>query len=117
MNDHLPKIEGEAYAYKAFPAVCRSPEGKTDVFNTEAEVPAGWTMPDGKVKGGKAKTAETPAPVATTPATETPAVVSDEVDAAGTPWNAELHRPTKSKNKAGLWHMKVGVSRPEPLDL
>jgi hypothetical protein len=28
-----------------------------------------------------------------------------------------LHAATKSKTKAGLWRMKVGVARPEPLDL
>lgn len=36
-----------------------------------------------------------------------------EVDAAGVPWDANRHAATKSKTKAGLWRMKVGVTRPD----
>lgn len=38
-----------------------------------------------------------------------------EIDAHGHPWNADLHASTKGKTKDGLWRMKVGVSRPDPL--
>lgn len=38
-----------------------------------------------------------------------------EVDAHGHPWNAELHAATKGKTKDGLWRMKVGVVRPDPV--
>jgi hypothetical protein len=38
-----------------------------------------------------------------------------EIDAHGHPWSAELHASTKGKTKDGLWRMKVGVSRPDPL--
>jgi hypothetical protein len=38
-----------------------------------------------------------------------------EVDAHGHPWNAELHASTKGTTKEGLWRMKVGVSRPDPM--
>ena len=38
-----------------------------------------------------------------------------EVDAHGHPWSADLHASTKGKTKDGLWRMKVGVSRPDPL--
>ena len=34
------------------------------------------------------------------------------VDAAGHPWSDALHAATKTKTKAGLWRMKVGVERP-----
>jgi len=119
MNDKnpLPKVEGEPYVHQAFPAWCKGPNGEGRVFGAEGDVPAGWTMPDGSTKGGKAKPAAAP-----TPPTVTPAPVeagSAEVDASGAVWDENLHRPTKSKNKAGLWHMKVGTSRPvaEPLDL
>jgi hypothetical protein len=40
---------------------------------------------------------------------------SGEIDAHGHPWSAELHASTKGKTKDGLWRMKVGVSRPDPL--
>lgn len=109
----LPKKEGEAYQYQAFPAYCVSPNGDRQIFDSEAEVPVGWTMPEGGKKAGKAE--KTPAPVAAPVVapvveSETPAA---EVDAAGTPWNADLHSATKTQTKAGLWRMKVGVSRPE----
>ena len=38
-----------------------------------------------------------------------------EIDAHGHPWSAKLHASTKGKTKDGLWRMKVGVSRPDPL--
>lgn len=37
-----------------------------------------------------------------------------EVDADGHPYDPALHAATKSKTKAGLWRMKVGVARPAP---
>lgn len=40
---------------------------------------------------------------------------SDEVDAHGHPWSAELHASTKGTTKDGLWRMKVGVTRPDPM--
>jgi hypothetical protein len=39
---------------------------------------------------------------------------SDEIDAHGWPWSAELHASTKGTTKDGLWRMKVGVTRPDP---
>jgi hypothetical protein len=38
-----------------------------------------------------------------------------EIDAHGHPWSADLHASTKGKTKDGLWRMKVGVTRPDPL--
>lgn len=38
-----------------------------------------------------------------------------EIDAHGHPWSPDLHASTKGKTKDGLWRMKVGVSRPDPL--
>lgn len=113
--------EGKTYAFEEFPAYCTGPNGQDGIFNSEAEVPAGWKMPNGKVKGGKAKPAEASTPPAVA-ATETPAVVqsgeapsgSVELDADGWPWTEELHAATKTKTGAGLWRMKVGVSRPAP---
>lgn len=113
MDTPMPKTEGEAYIYQAFPAVCHAPDGSNKVFETEAEVPAGWTMPGGKVKGGKT-------PPATPPSTETPPETDGtELDADGWPWSEDLHAATKTKTSAGLWRMKVGVSRPpaKTLDL
>ena len=44
-----------------------------------------------------------------------PAANDGEIDAHGHPWSADLHASTKGKTKDGLWRMKVGVSRPDPL--
>lgn len=41
--------------------------------------------------------------------------VSGDIDAGGHPWSEALHASTKTKTKEGLWRMKVGVSRPDPL--
>lgn len=38
-----------------------------------------------------------------------------EIDAHGHPWNEAMHASTRGKTKDGLWRMKVGVSRPDPL--
>ena len=37
------------------------------------------------------------------------------VDAHGHPWSVDLHASTKGTTKDGLWRMKVGVSRPDPM--
>jgi len=45
-----------------------------------------------------------------------PAATDDgTVDAHGHPWSADMHASTKTMTKEGLWRMKVGVTRPEPL--
>ena len=102
----LPKIEGQPYTYQAYPAWCYGPEGESDVFSSEGDAPAGWKLPDGKTKGGKAA-----APVVAA-TTGTPPVDGEEVDASGAPWDASLHAATKTKTSANLWRMKVGVARP-----
>ncbi len=40
---------------------------------------------------------------------------AEGVDAHGHPWSADLHASTGSKTKEGLWRMKPGVARPDPL--
>ena len=107
------------YTYLAYPFVSKGPEGKEQVFDSEGEVPAGWTLPEGGVKAGKAKAPEK----AKQPATETVTTTSadnssgseqspqPEVDAEGTPFDPAMH--TGTKTKARLWRMKVGVKRPE----
>lgn len=49
------------------------------------------------------------------PAEPTATIADGELDAHGHPWSADLHASTKGKTKDGLWRMKVGVSRPDPL--
>ena len=49
-----PKIEGEPYEYQAWPCACEGPDGESEIFHSEAEVPAGWTH-HGKTKGKAAK--------------------------------------------------------------
>jgi hypothetical protein len=72
-------------------------------------------------KSGAAAAAPTPSPSpAPSPspsaAEASPAASDDgEIDAHGHPWSADMHASTKGKTKDGLWRMKVGVSRPDPL--
>lgn len=40
---------------------------------------------------------------------------SADVDAHGHPWSEDLHASTKGKTKDGLWRLKPGASRPDPL--
>lgn len=47
-------------------------------------------------------------------AADSDAMLSDEVDAHGWPWSADMHASTKGKTQEGLWRMKVGVKRPDP---
>lgn len=65
-------------------------------------------------------TAAAPAPVAeqstaSGAAEASPAATDGVVDAHGHPWDENLHASTKTQTKEGLWRMKVGVTRPEPL--
>lgn len=110
LENALPRNEGEAYKHQDYPFHSVGPDGADRVVNSESEVPAGWTLPGGAKKAGKVKA-------------ETPKVAEAEAkeDASGTPFDAARH--TGTLTKAGLWRMKVGVSRPEsesvvlPLDL
>lgn len=67
-------------------------------------------------------TATTGSPVSPTPANSTAETAdkasggdAGEIDSHGHPWSEELHVGTKGKTKEGLWRMKPGVSRPDPL--
>lgn len=40
---------------------------------------------------------------------------TEELDAHGHPWSADLHASTKGITKEGLWRMKPGASRPDPM--
>ncbi len=109
-----------------WPAWRYGPAAAAAIFQTEAEVPKGWEDHPSKVKEETApKRTETPpakstAPSPATAATPSPAAPAEkiELDADGWPWDENLHAATRSKTSAGLWRMKVGVSRPAPkLDL
>lgn len=91
-----------------WPAWRFGPGGKSDVFQSEKDVPAGWVDHPTKVKEAPkaSKPAATPAPAATDGVT---------LDADGHPWSAELHVAKKTLTSAGLWRMKPGVSRPAPV--
>lgn len=100
-------MDATPYQYQAWPAWATSPDrSESRVFDSEAEVPAGWTYPGGYVKYNNANA-------------NAGGVAVGDKDAAGTVFDPERH--TGSKTKAGLWRMKVGVSRPEsetqPVDL
>ena len=70
--------------------------------------------PDTAADTGVADTQEEPASAGTGPSAQTDASLSDEVDAHGWPWSADMHASTKGKTQEGLWRMKVGVKRPDP---
>lgn len=106
---------------KNWPAWRYGPGGKSAVFESEKDVPAGWQDHPTKVGEKAATSAKTPAPTPTPTPTPAPAATPPsgdgapvELDTAGWPWTAELHASSKSKTKDGLWRMKVGVSRPDP---
>lgn len=97
-------MDAAPYQYQAWPAWATSPDGsESRVFDSEAEVPAGWTYPGGYVKYNNANKFSEPSNAG--------GVAVGDKDAAGTVFDPERH--TGSKTKAGLWRMKVGVSRPE----
>lgn len=100
------------------------------VVTSAAQLAAVYALLGGASPVAVAAAAPTPAPspsptaAAPTPAAEqsgaaaeaSPAASNDgEIDAHGHPWSADLHASTKGKTKDGLWRMKVGVSRPDPL--
>lgn len=123
--DILPKDEGKPYVHQDWPQWATGPNGEGQSFDTAEDVPAGWSV------GGKTKGGAKPDPVNTEnnraaavdnagpaiPPTNNGQDGSEsagaETDAAGVAWNPDLHAATKNKTKAGLWRMKVGVTRPE----
>jgi hypothetical protein len=109
-------MEKQPYAHQPWPSWRYGPDGASAVFETEQDVPAGWADHPDKVgtkpvKAAPAAPASTPAAApASTPATASTSDEAPKVDAEGTPFNADMH--TGTLTKAGLWRMKVGVSRP-----
>ena len=94
---------------KHWPAWYYGPDGEAQVFENADDVPKSWKDHPAKHKG-----AAPAAPVASTG--------TEELDADGWPWSADLHAASKGKTGQGLWRMKVGVTRPapktpQPLDL
>jgi hypothetical protein len=87
-----------------FPAWFNGPKGESEIFNTPEEVPTGWTSGAEKISVSGKK----PAKVETVDQTGTA-----EIDADGHAFDPALH--TGTKTKAGLWRMKVGVTRPAPV--
>lgn len=99
-----------------WPSWFYGPNNQSAIFESESLVPKGWQDHPSKVSEEKPKpvaaAAINPAPVASDGATP-------DVDADGWPYDPALHAATKTKTQAGLWRMKVGVSRPvaKTLDL
>lgn len=70
--------------------------------------------PEAAAKDVSMSPASTPTP-APAEATSNVPEGAEGVDAHGHPWSADLHASTGSKTKEGLWRMKPGVARPDPL--
>jgi hypothetical protein len=111
----------------SWPAWYYGPKGASQVFENEKDVPSGWHDHPSKVKdvaetvapkpaAAKAAGGAKAAPQAGTAVDGKQDVQGDaaDLDADGWPWSPELHSATKTKTTAGLWRMKVGVSRPAP---
>lgn len=123
----------------SYPAWFYGPNGASQIFTSDADVPAGWQDHPSKVitpertgskplppatdkippaqRGSAPVVAKSDAPPPATgaaPAGGTTTDVSNTLDAHGHAWDAKLHAATQSKTSAGLWRMKVGVSRPDP---
>lgn len=115
----------------SWPAWFYGPNNQAEVFASEALVPSGWQDHPSKV-AEKAKPA--PAPAATPKAVPVPPAAGAStnaanagdssgegdkgdatgvLDAEGWPFDPAMHAATQTKTKAGLWRMKVGVSRPD----
>lgn len=121
----------------SYPAWFYGPNGQSQIFQSDGEVPEGWQDHPSKVITPE-KTGSKPLPPKTdkVPAEQrgaAPATAgsnatgeqtggkpvntgdqSNTLDAHGWPWDAMLHAATQTKTKDGLWRMKVGVSRPAP---
>lgn len=111
--DHPSKVKGAPDLSDSGTKTARAPANSTA---TAAEA--------AKTTEAKSQTATDPATAAKSgvpgmTAPKTPAQpAAAEVDAEGHAFDPALHAATRSKTKAGLWRMKVGVSRPAPkLDL
>lgn len=115
--------------HSSWPAWFYGPNNQSDTFGSAEEVPAGWVDHPSLVAAEKvitpAKTGSAPVGGASTAAgtasaaqtgsgPKGPGDQSNTLDAAGWPWDAKLHAATKTMTSAGLWRMKVGVSRPAP---
>lgn len=112
----------------SWPAWYYGPNNQADTFGSPEEVPAGWKDHPSLVEPEKVIT---PARTGSKPieagdvsggtseaqrgsSSANPGDQSNTLDAAGWPWDAKLHAATKTMTSAGLWRMKVGVSRPAP---
>jgi len=99
------------------------PKGEADVFASASDVPAGWKEHPSEF-GGKPAPAAAPMASTSTASPTPPAapvapvapVSNPDIDRDGHPWSADLHASSKSRTKDDLWRMKVGVSRPAPLE-
>lgn len=124
---------------KNWPAWRYGPDGASDVFQSEGDVPAGWQDHPSKVitpaktgsaplaprtdvipaaqRGAAPVVAQNDASAGQTggkPAGTATEDVSNTLDADGWPWDAKMHAGTQAKTQAGLWRMKVGAKRPAP---
>lgn len=85
------------------PAWFYGPNGAAKIFDDLKDVPTGWQDHPSKV--GEVKLEK--------PTTTASAPLADTVDADGHKFDPKMH--TGTMTKAGLWRMKVGVKRPDPI--
>ena len=78
-----------------WPAWYYGPDGEADIFENGNDVPSGWQDKPFRSSEGDGL----------------------DLDAEGHPYTPEIHSAIKKKNKDGLWKMKVGIKRPDPVNL
>lgn len=116
--------------HHAFPAWFYGPKGEAQQFGSEEDVPKGWKDhpskhgTSGNVEAEKAMLDAGKSGMNTGTSTATGAGGNTsfapggehEIDKDGHSWSTDLHAATKSKTNDGRWRMKVGVSRPAPVE-
>jgi hypothetical protein len=104
-----------------YPAWRYGPNGQSQIFQSPADVPAGWQDHPSKVSStekaaSKPKTGEQGGSTGNQGSGGSTGDKGAELDAHGHPWDAKLHAATRAKTTAGLWRMKVGAARPPPAE-
>ncbi len=99
-----------------FTAVCALLGGAVVAANRPRPIERAEPATEPASAGPEISAQADPASAGSGPIATTAASLSDgEVDAHGHPWSADLHASTKTKTKEGLWRLKVGATRPDPL--
>jgi len=97
------KTLADPKADKDWPAWRYGPNGQSDIFQREEDVPEGWVdHPDNVGKEALEKPTTNEA--------------GEEVDLFGVTWNADINTPDRGKTSKGFWKLLPGKTRPAPAE-